>query len=32
MSHEALGFPGIFGNGSQNHITAEREKNEADVG
>lgn len=26
MSHEALGFPGISGNGSQSHITTEREE------
>lgn len=32
MSHEALGFPGISGNGSQSHITTEREKTETDMG
>lgn len=26
MSHEALGFPGISGNGFQSHITTEGEK------
>lgn len=32
MSHEALGFPGISGNGFQSHITTEREKKWRETG